>query len=834
MGLLKRRSPLLGTLLLFLGYFGLAILLTWPLFARLTTALPAGTDTLVHYWNNWWVGQALGDGRSPYFTELLFHPDGLSLVYHNFAWLHILEWLALRPLAGEIAAYNLIFLFNLALCGLAAYWLAFELVGDRRAAALAGLIYQAWPYRLTQTSHPNLVSTWAIPLFLLFLTRALKRRRWSDTVLAGLCLALVGYVRWQLLIPTALIAALYLLFQLPGKINRRMLALLALSGAVALLALLPPVLLLANEWRENPAELVIESELALQTDLLAYLTPAGANPFLGRLTEPLYESYYAGRGSRGVFSPFIGFVALALAVVGLWKAPGRGKWAWVAIALFLILLALGPTLRLNGQLWPAVPMPYRLAQRLPIVPLLREPDRFNMFLALPVAMLAAYGACYLLSRKTRLRPALWLGAIGLLVLLEYLAIPLPTQPTAIPPLFAEMAGEEGDFAVLNVPVDPFKSKPYMFWQTEHGRPILQGHASRYPAGAFDYLEGQPWLRAMMAFDELPPPQEDLSAQMAALARDGVRYIVLDKEQIPPEFLPKWRHYLAASPRYEDERVAVYATQPQAREDFALEALLSGGLGVIDARLSTTCLSPDSALGLDVTWGALAPLDEIPSIELALIPAGGGDGTKETFPIGDWPAEEWRENAIFHGRYSWQPPQLPPGRYQLQLSALDPDGEVTGEPVALGELALQDDLCSYPAPAGATGANVVFGDLFRLVAYQLRQSGDALDLTLHWRPELRTSLDYKVFVHVFDPASGVPLAQHDAMPRNWGYPTSLWGLDELIADDVSISLEGLPPGSYGVALGIYEPASGERLVPRDAAGNVFEDGRLVLPDVVERR
>jgi hypothetical protein len=830
MHFLKRRNPLLESLLIFMGYFGLAILLTWPLLAHLGTMLPAGSDTLVHYWNGWWAGQALGDGRLPYFTEFLFHPDGLSMVYHNFAWLHILEWLALRPLAGGIAAYNLIFLFNLALCGLAAYWLAYEVIGDRRIAALAGLIYQAWPYRLTQTSHPNLISTWAIPLFLLFLIRLLKRRRWPDALLAGASLALVGYVRWQLLIPTVLIAGLYLLFQLPGKGGRRTLGLLALAGVTAVIALLPPIVLLAGEWQENPAELVIESELALQTDLLAYVTPAGSNPLFGELTGPLYESYYAERGSRGVFSPFIGFVALALVVIGVWKGSRRDKWAWLAIAVMLVLLALGPTLRLNGELRPAVPMPYRLAQLLPIVPLLREPDRFNMFLALPVAILAAYGAGYLLSRKMGLRPRLLLGAIGLLVLVEYLATPLPLQPTDVPPVFKEMAQEAGDFAILNVPVDPFKSKPYMFWQTEHGRPILQGHASRYPAGAFDYLESQPWLRAMMQFDDLPPRQDNVSSQLAALAEEDIRYIVLDKEQIPAEYLPKWEYYFAMSPRYEDERVSVYPVQPEAGQDFTVKSALFEGTGIIDARISTTCLSPGSYLDLDVAWGTDSRPAEIPSVQLALLPAGGQPVAEKAFPISDWPASEWVENAILHGSYAWRPPQLPAGRYQLELSALAENGAQIGESYALGELTVQEELCAYPAPAGATQANVVFGGLFRLLGYDLQQSEDTVDLTLYWRPEQRTDVDYKVFVHVFDPATGVPVAQHDAMPRNWRYPTSLWGLDEVIGDPISISLEGLPPGRYGLALGVYDPATGERL---GAAGEEMADGRLVLPETVER-
>ena len=52
-------------LLVLLAYASVAVATTWPLVARLTTHLPGGTtDTLVHYWNGWWVGRALSTGQT--------------------------------------------------------------------------------------------------------------------------------------------------------------------------------------------------------------------------------------------------------------------------------------------------------------------------------------------------------------------------------------------------------------------------------------------------------------------------------------------------------------------------------------------------------------------------------------------------------------------------------------------------------------------------------------------------------------------------------------------------------------------------------------------------
>jgi hypothetical protein len=271
-------------LVVLLAYVGAAIVMTWPLAARLTTHLPGHTtDTLVHYWNGWWVRQALSAGESPFQTPYLFYPRGLSLAYHNFAWLNVAAWLILEPLVGGLAAYNLPFLANLVLCGLAAFLLAHELTGDKRAALLAGLIYQCWPSRLGQLDHPNLISTQWIPLFLLFLHRAARRGRWQDGLLAGAFFALTGYVRWQLLIPAAIVGGIYLAW---AALDRRMhwrrgaLALL-LAGTVAVAALAPPILLLMRQQRATPTDLLVEEdETVMQTDLLAYLTPGPSHPVL--------------------------------------------------------------------------------------------------------------------------------------------------------------------------------------------------------------------------------------------------------------------------------------------------------------------------------------------------------------------------------------------------------------------------------------------------------------------------------------------------------------------------------------------------------------------------
>ncbi|MGD2148694.1 MAG: hypothetical protein PVH41_18525, partial [Anaerolineae bacterium] len=208
-----RRAP--PGLLALLGYVVLTVVMTWPVPAHMSTHLVGwGNDPYVRYWNNWWVGQALGRGITPYFTDMLFHPNGASMVYHNFGWLNIVGSLALKPLMGPVGAYNAVFLANIAMCGLAMYHLGTYVLRNRAAAFIAGLVHAFWPYRLHHTAHPNLISTQWMVWFLLYLMKTVREGKRRHALLAALFLTLTALARWQLLVMTLFPAVIYVLYSL--------------------------------------------------------------------------------------------------------------------------------------------------------------------------------------------------------------------------------------------------------------------------------------------------------------------------------------------------------------------------------------------------------------------------------------------------------------------------------------------------------------------------------------------------------------------------------------------------------------------------------------------
>ncbi len=104
------------------------------------------------------------------------------------------------------------------------------------------------------------------------------------------------------------------------------------------------------------------------------------------------------------------------------------------------------------------------------------------------------------------------------------------------------------------------------------------------------------------------------------------------------------------------------------------------------------------------------------------------------------------------------------------------------------------------------------------------------LQLYWQSLQTMNENYKIFVHLLD-AGGAVVAQHDTMPRNWSYPTSMWSRQEIFVDWVVVDIAGVEPGAYRLAVGVYEPETG-RLVASDPGGQPIQDNRPVFNEMIE--
>jgi hypothetical protein len=217
-------------------------------------------------------------------------------------------------------------------------------------------------------------------------------------------------------------------------------------------------------------------------------------------------------------------------------------------------------------------------------------------------------------------------------------------------------------------------------------------------------------------------------------------------------------------------------------------------------------------------------------------------SRDTQPgYGFLPTSLWRPGELVTDQYVLALPQdLPLGDgYYLELllyqvATLEPVGHARVGDFTLPlqtpfEARRPPRIFSLPALRHPLGVD--FGGDVRLAGYDLEQGEDVLRLTLWWQALRAPQADYTVFVHLFDPATEALAAQSDAQPRGGMAPTSWWVAGEVVSETVTLSLEGVPRGTYQLAVGLYDQTV-TRLQAIGSDEQRLPDDRVILPGIVE--
>ena len=183
------------------------------------------------------------------------------------------------------------------------------------------------------------------------------------------------------------------------------------------------------------------------------------------------------------------------------------------------------------------------------------------------------------------------------------------------------------------------------------------------------------------------------------------------------------------------------------------------------------------------------------------------------------------NLFIAGKYNLHiPTKLAPGKHRLTLQVTD----TTDYSSALRfadyiDIMPRDRNFDLPPMQNTLGAT--FADQIRLAGYDVEQGDRALTLTLHWQALGQLPGDYKYFVHVW--SKGEVIAQADAMPDSYRYPTSWWAPDEVFSDTVTVELSDLEPGDILITVGLYEATTGGRLPVVTTGAVVSSDDWVTL-------
>jgi hypothetical protein len=108
-----------------------------------------------------------------------------------------------------------------------------------------------------------------------------------------------------------------------------------------------------------------------------------------------------------------------------------------------------------------------------------------------------------------------------------------------------------------------------------------------------------------------------------------------------------------------------------------------------------------------------------------------------------------------------------------------------------------------------------------IGYSVTEAGDvSIEPLMVWRTDGRARGDYKLFVHVLD-SDGEIAAQADLYPGSGTLPPGNW-IPGWFRERMSIRSTTPLAGRYRVVIGLYDPVTGERLIPSegDADRRVF--------------
>lgn len=479
-----------------LGYLALAIALTWPLATNPGGMVIGGwesrdfsfEDASQNIWNIWWVGHAIAQGQNPFWSDLLYYPEGVQLYIQTLNLAGVLPVLPIHYAFGPVAAYNCALLLAMALTGYAGFLLARAFVPGLVVPLLVGALLTASPFHLMklQGNHLNLVSMQWMVLYVLALVW-LERRRDAPTALAAAVMALlVVLTDWYWVLACALFSLVLMALNLLRRGERRRLLRAYGLFTAFTLALSAPLLLAiwsirdrldlrpvaGNAWWRLENQIFSSDALGLFFPAFwRFLAPEQREALFRQLTPELVyfqpEAWYVAAG----------WVLLALAAVGVWSA-GRAHWPLLAASACMWLCSLGPVLTLAGVRFELA-LPYALLQELPLFSTARRSSHLAALCLIVAVIFAALG----LHRLTRALPRPWrgalLGAVALLAVIELWPAPWQQYQFQVAPFFSTLAAAPG--VVADLPYEENWTSRALCNQTVHGQPILGGYVARRPA-----------------------------------------------------------------------------------------------------------------------------------------------------------------------------------------------------------------------------------------------------------------------------------------------------------------------------------------------------------------
>ena len=539
------------------AYAFLTSVFTYPLIFNMDRVNGAG-DPAVMVWSMAWISHALFTEPATLYGANFFYPTPEALAYTDLLLPSALFTSPLYYLTNNpLLSFNVVLILTYVLSGYATFLLVRRLLAGRvyavPSALFAGAIYTLSPYRYGHITQLNSMTTYFLPLILLFMHRYLEDgRRTRDLFLVGLffCLnALSGlyYGVFAILMMAAFYAIWLLLNREPPRLKDFLYGtpIFAFFGAVLVILLYPYIALSGAEDHGRDVGTVIGGSLIPR----ALLTSVPESWLLGWTPEAFGVTHENGLPVYEL-TLYPGLIAISLAVYALVRRRvSRPVLLYTLLGLTIFVLSLGPRITVGGV---DVPLPYYLLYEFaPGFGSLRVPARMWAIGMLCIAILSGFGMRYLMERLGGRKAILALSALSLVAALEFLPM-LPIDryidrgPPNLSPAYSYLAEKAPKEAVVaEVPFasrqDAFRETPRMYRSTYGWWNLVNGYASYFPEGYYETRD---------ALNALPRPES-----LAKLEQLNVDYIVVHPEEYAEDGLDGDAVLRAAKREPSLERVA---------------------------------------------------------------------------------------------------------------------------------------------------------------------------------------------------------------------------------------------------------------------------------------
>jgi hypothetical protein len=795
------------TILVLTTYILLTLILTYPLIFNLTGSVPNDIgDPLLNTWILAWDSHAILSHPFQLFDANIFHPLPDTLAYSEHLLSTALLLLPIQVISGEpILAYNLALLLSFPLAALGMYLLALHWTGQRSAAFLAGLIFGFAPYRFATIAHLQLLTFQWLPFIILLveLTQPIPERRSQRRLAPALLIFLLLQIlaSWYLALYTIIILGLYLLAAIIGhKFKLANLRLLISIFCLAVILALPfawPYLAFVDDLRQaRPLSLALNLAAA-PTDFVA---AAPFNRLFGPLTAPFRTRPNFTEENTllpGLIAPLLALISVLALLTRYPKGIGRSvsgsrrslrsasypprftSHFSLLTSYFFILLILACLL--------TFPAPYlALANLIPATTIVRVPPRWIIPALFALAALAAFGYA-IINEQCDKRTAL------VVTMNNESDMPTATPTPSPPPItpYALRSVLRFTFYVLRTPSTP-KS---ILLITCAALLLLETLSIPLPLAL---VENRNTLNPAYFW-------------LANIARStDFALVELPLHSAPAPEYPEVKRLYASTLGWW-QLVNGYSGYTPPRQPLLARALATfpdetalNTLQILATQLPITNAFPGTP---QLPMRSLErPNYQLPISLYLLIHPGEAPLDRSQWETTDrWRAERnpaLRPLGQFEGDYLYQLLPADPDRFaNPPLALFGPDTERK----AIHLLTTQLPITNYQLP---------------ITNYQ------SPSLTLFWQTTTPLSTNYTVFIHL-RAADGFVRSQADGPPVSNHYPTDAWQPGEIIQDIHPLPLDDFNQVDH-LAVGLYNPATGERLPAFDATGRRLTDDALIIP------